>query len=87
MQKPIYYNDPSLQTEVSIAEDQQVGESATIALAEALGTADDVDRVPMNDALLLDWYKDMMAKVEVEDENDEDEDDEDEDDKKEDIFA
>ena len=41
----------------------------------------------MDDALLLDWYKDMMAKVEVEDEDDEDEDDEDKDDKKEDIFA
>ena len=87
MQKPIYYNDPSLQTKVSIAEDQQVEESATITLAKALSTANDVDRVPMDNTLLLDWYKDMIAKVKVEDEDNKDENNENEDDKKKDIFA
>ena len=46
-----------------------------------------MDRVLIDDTLLLDRYKDIIAKVEVEDENDEDENDEDENDKKKDIFA
>ena len=46
-----------------------------------------MDRVLIDDALLLNWYKDMMAKVKVKDKNDENEDDKDEDNKKKDIFT
>ena len=41
----------------------------------------------MDNVLLLNWYKDIIAKVEVENKNNKDKNNENKDDKKEDIFA